>query len=65
MFSRVSQTLIKMGARPTSMMMRQPLMVAFPQRQYLNKLGLDSESLAVMNQDAESTDNLELWREQV
>ena len=65
MFARVSQSLVKRCARPSTFMMRQPLMVAFPQRMYLKNLGLDSESLAVVNQDEAASDNLELWREQV
>ena len=62
MFSRV---MMRGLARPT--FFRQPLMAVTAQRSYLNKLGLDSESLALAQaeqKDGEAT-NLELWRDQV
>ena len=59
MLSRV----LMRSVRPA--MFRQPLM-AVAQRSYIDKLGMDSESLATAQQgDEKSQANLELWREQI
>ena len=51
-------------ARPVTF--RQPLMSVVAQRTYIDKLGLDSQSLAVAQEQGDKEEsNLELWREQV
>ena len=46
--------------------LRQPFMAVAAQRSYLNKLGLDSESLALAQQEGkDEANNLELWKDQV
>ena len=51
------------SARP--MAFRQPVMAAFAQRTYMDKLGLDSNSLAeAQQQEGHENNNLELWKEQ-
>ena len=62
MFSRVGNMLVRRSLRP--MMTQQPLMTVFAQRTYMKDLGLDSESLALREQEGEAK-NLELWKEQV
>ena len=61
MFSKVGSVLL----RRSNMVFRQPVMGALAQRTYLNKLGLDSESLAVAHTEGGAENNLELYQEQV
>ncbi len=59
MFSRA----LMRSARPLAF--RQPVMSVFAQRTYIDKLGLDSQSLAVAEESGEKNNNVELWRDQI
>ena len=62
----LSRALMRSVARPAAF--RQPVMSVFAQRTYIDKLGLDSTSLAVAQKeqgDKYEEDNLELWRDHV
>ena len=64
MFGRVGQALVRRCVRPASMV-RPAVMGAIQQRTFLDKLGLDSQSLAVRGQEEGEQTNLELWQDQV